>query len=294
MRKRVIVMSGVAVAVIVLGIIGLNTARNAAGWQPITQTPAERSAMLAGSWRILEPRTPGPHKAAVLLSGCDGVHDNMDYWARYMLERDRKVMILDSHAPRKLDRAQAWRAVCAGQILPGIERAGDLAVALAALREMPDVDATDTLVLGASHGGWTAMELLAGLDKETPPPGLTGWPAPPGELAAQIGPVVLLYPYCGMLSHGDEGRWPGQSRGLMILAQDDSITDDAACREMANDLAGKGVGLNTVTLSGTDHGFDQRDRSALSPLEFDPQARDKATGLVTDFLRGFESGKPGI
>ncbi|MTH77667.1 dienelactone hydrolase family protein [Paracoccus aestuariivivens] len=294
MQKRLILMGAGAGVAIILAILGLNTARNAAGWQPITQTPAERLEMLAPSWRILQPATPGPHKAAILLSGCDGVHDNMDYWAQVMLKQDRAVMILNSHEPRRLDRAQAWRAVCAGQILPGAERAGDLAVALTAMHRMSGIEPDDTLILGASHGGWTAMEFMAGLTKNTPPPGLTAWPDKPASLAAQIGPVVLLYPYCGILSSGEERRWPEGTAGLMILAQKDSITDPEACRKMADKLAGKGVGINVTTLAGTDHGFDQRERSSLSPLEFNQPARDKATKLVTDFLKGFESAKPKI
>ncbi|MDS9466511.1 dienelactone hydrolase [Paracoccus sp. MBLB3053] len=288
MQKRVIIMGAAGIAII-LTVLGLNTARNAAGWQPITHTPAQREAMLAGSWRIMHPNTPGPHKAAILLSGCDGVHDNMDYWAGIMLDRNRMVMVLDSHIPRRLDRVQAWRAVCAGQVLPGSERAGDLAVALDALHRMPGVDPSETLVLGASHGGWTAMELMSELNEPMPPPGLSAWPRPPAELAAQIGPLVLLYPYCGMLSHGDEARWPQHVSGLMILAQNDSITDPTACRSMADKLVGKAADLHMVTLPGTNHGFDQSERSALSSLEFDPAARSKATGLVEDFLQDFAS-----
>lgn len=293
MRQRLIVMGGAAAAIILV-ILGLNTARNAAGWQPITQTPAEREAMLASAWEIRQPPTPGPHKAAVLLSGCDGVHDNMDYWANVLLGQDRTVMILDSHSPRKLDKVQSWRAVCAGQILPGSERAGDLAVAMAALRRMPGIRPEDTMVLGASHGGWTAMEFMAELDSDKPPPGLTEWPEDPHSLAARVGPVVLLYPYCGLLSRGEEGRWPEGARGLMILAEKDSITDPDACRQMADKLVGKGVDLHSITLPGINHGFDQSERSALSSLQLDPAARKKATSLVTRFLQGFALRKAGL
>ncbi len=293
MRQRLTVLA--VTAALVLALLALNTARNAAGWQPLVQTPAQRQQMLAASWRLLRPDTPGPHKAAILMSGCDGVHDNMAWWAQVMRAQGRAVLILDSHAPRGLDRAQAWRAVCAAQLLPGSERAGDLAVAMAALRDMPGIDAGELAVLGASHGGWTAMELMAALETPAPPPGLTAWPAPPDSLAAQIGPVVLLYPYCGLISGADKAHWPRQARGLMILAQHDSITDAPACRDMAAVLAARGATLRVVTLPGVDHGFDQRDRSALSPLEFDARARDRATMLVGDFLSGFASAPaPGI
>ncbi|HWL59226.1 MAG TPA: dienelactone hydrolase family protein [Paracoccus sp. (in: a-proteobacteria)] len=290
MRQPLILL---ALAVfVVAGLLAANTARNAVGWQPILHSPIERERMLAGSWRVLRPSTPGPHRAAILLSGCDGVHDNMEYWAQVMRAQGRAAIIVDSHAPRRLSRAQAWRAVCAGQILPGAERAGDLAVALWALRYMPGIDPSEVVVLGASHGGWSAMELMARLPNDAPPPGLTEWPAPPETLAAQIGPVILLYPYCGLISGAGAGPWPKGPRGLMILAEHDRIIDTPACRDMAESLRGMGVPLKTVVLPGTDHGFDQRQRSALSPLEFNLRARNRATMLVEDFLQDFASPRP--
>lgn len=293
MRKRLIVLAVLAALVPLL--LGLNTARNAAGWQPIVQTPAQRENLLSTSWRLVTPDGPGPHKAAILLSGCDGVHDNMDYWAGVMRAQGRAAMILDSHTPRKLNVAQAWRAVCAGQILTGAERAGDLAVALAALRKMPGIDARDVVILGASHGGWTAMELMAQLDQPPPPPGLSDWPLPRPRLVAEIGPVVLLYPYCGLISGGAAAPWPADKRGLMVLAEHDSITNPAACRDMLASLRIQGTDLRSVTLPGVDHGFDQHERSSLSPLEFNAAARDKARALVDEFLQPFASAPaPGL
>jgi len=292
MRKRLILV--LALPGLVVLALALNTARNYAGWQPATESPAERLARLEPHWRILRPDGPGPHPAAVLLSGCDGVHDNMDYWARQFLAMGRAALILDSHAPRGLDRAQAWRAICAGQVLPGAERAGDLAVALAALREMPGIDASDVALLGTSHGGWTAMELLRQLGGAEPPPGLAAWPAPPGSLAAQLGPVVLLYPYCGLLNGAAKGAWPGHVRGLMLLAELDSITDAADCQRMAADMAAQGAHLAVTAYPGIDHGFDQRERSVLSPLEFDPAARARAGADIRAFIQGFAPPATGI
>lgn len=291
MRKPLIALA--AVAGLVLAGLGLNTARNYVGWQPDPDTPAERLERLAPYWRLLRPETPGPHRAVVLLSGCDGVRDNMDYWARQFVAMGRAALILDSHGPRGLDRAQAWRAVCAAQVLPGSERAGDLAVALAALRDMPGIDASDVAVLGASHGGWTTMEFLRELASDTPPPGLTDWPAPRATLSAELGRAMLLYPYCGLVSTA-EGPWPAHVRTLMLLAGEDSITDPADCRNMAEKLADQGADLAVRTYPGIDHGFDQNERSSLSPLEFDPAATARATSDVTRFMRGFAPAGDGL
>ncbi|SMG24837.1 dienelactone hydrolase family protein [Paracoccus sp. J56] len=278
---------------LVLLVLVLNTARNYAGWQPATEPPAERLARLEPYWRILRPEGPGPHPAAILLSGCDGVHDNMDYWAQQYVAMGRAALILDSHAPRSLDRAQAWRALCAGQVLPGAERAADLAVALAALRDMPGINASDVALLGASHGGWTVMELMRELSSDTPPPGLSEWPVPPDSLTAQLGPAVVLYPYCGLLSGAAKGPWPGRVRMLMLLAAEDSITDSADCQQMAADLAATGTHLDVITYPGINHGFDQSERSILSPLEFNAPARAQATRHIRAFM-GFAAAEAGI
>lgn len=267
-------------------LIGANTGRNVVGWQFVAETPAERRAMLEPGWRLILPDGAGPHPAAVLLPGCDGVHDNMDLWARVLRAQGRAVLILDSHGPRGLTRWQSWRAVCAGQVLTGAERAGDLAVALSALAGMPQIARDDVLLLGASHGGWSVMELMARLGGAVGadvPPGLTDWPDAPETYAARIGRVVLLYPYCGALSSAAARGWPDGIQSLMLLAEHDRITSPDDCRAMAAALAGQGTDIAVETIAGVDHGFDQRDRSALSPLRFDAAATAKAAGLIGAF-----------
>ncbi|MDO5706173.1 MAG: dienelactone hydrolase family protein [Paracoccus sp. (in: a-proteobacteria)] len=288
MRARRLILRLLAVAGLILAVLVLNTGRNVAGWVPLSDTPAERLAELSPDWRLIRPPGQGPHSAAVLLSGCDGVHDNMDRWARLFVAQGRAALIVNSHRPRALDRHQVWRAVCAGQVLTGAERAGDLAVALAALPGL-GLRGDDVIVLGASHGGWTAMELMAQLADGDPPPGLTVWPEPPAQLAARVGRLMLLYPYCGFASRAD-ADWPPGIGGLMLLAEDDRITDPAACRDMAADLAARGVPLKVAVIAGVDHGFDQRRRSVLSPLRFHAAATARAEAMMAAFASGSPDG----
>lgn len=275
--RRAMAMALLAVLTVVMLLALANTLRNAGRWQPLETTPRMLADSLSREWRLMLPPGPGPHPAAILLSGCDGVHDNMDLWAGVMVAQGRAALILDSHGPRGFMEAQRWRAVCAGQVLTGAERAADIAVALDALAADPRIVAEDVALLGASHGGWTVMEFmdLAGLGA-APPPGLTDWPAPPGDLLARVGPVVLLYPYCGVLSRADDANWPADKPGLMILAERDRIVDPAACEAMAARLNGKGARIAVQVLKGADHGFDQAERSAFSPLEFDRTHTDAA------------------
>lgn len=294
MPKRRLILSAAALVVVLLSLAGANTWRNAARLQPLSDTPEARLTLLSRDWRLVLPEGPGPFPALILLSGCDGVHDNMDHWASRAVAQGRAALIVNSHRPRGLDQMQAWRTVCAGQILTGAERAGDIATAMAAIARMPRIDGSDIGILGASHGGWAAMEYLDLLGEGTPPPGLTDWPAPPAELAARLGPVVLLYPYCGLLSGAGDARWPAQVRGLMILGDKDSVTDPRQCRDMARKLSDHGATIKVVTLKDADHGFDQKDRSVLSSLRFDAGLTASATALVDGFLTAFAARDPAL
>ena len=268
-----------AVAALVLAGLGANTARNWAGLTGASDTPAQRRAQLAPFWRVVAP--PGAERGgAVLLSGCDGVHDNMGFWAGRLAAQGYRALIVDSHGPRGLDRFEAWRLVCAGQALPGAERAGDLAVALAD----PALPAGGRVVLGASHGGWTALEFLRLALTGQVPRGLRRWPAEPARLLAGLDAIVLLYPYCGLLNGADAGDWSAAPPVLMILAAEDRIVSTPACEDLAARLRARGAQVAVEVLPGADHAFDQQERAALSPLTFDPALRDRAARAVRAFL----------
>lgn len=283
MRQRLKRAALIAAALLVLALagVGVNTARQWAGLTGQGDEPGLRRAQLAAFWRVL-PAAGGNTSAggAVLLSGCDGVHDNMDFWAARFAQEGRPALILDSHGPRGLDQFEAWRLVCVGQILTGAERAGDLAVALAG----QPASARDTVVLGASHGGWTAMEFLRLALTGQVPPGLQRWPAEPPRLLQRLEAVILLYPYCGLLNGADEGDWAAAPPVLMILAAEDRIVSTPACLDLADRLRARGARISVRVLTGADHAFDQRERAVLSPLTFDAALRDRAAQEIDAFL----------
>lgn len=188
--------------------------------------------------------------------------------------------ILDSHGPRGLDRFEAWRLVCAGQALPGAERAGDLAVALAD----PALPPGGRIVLGASHGGWATMEFLRLAVTGEVSPALRDWPAPPAQLLRDLEAVILLYPYCGLLNGADAGDWTGAPPILMVLAAEDRIVSTPDCESMAARLRERGARVAVEVLPDADHGFDQQDRAAFSALRFDAGLRDRAAAAIDTFL----------
>jgi dienelactone hydrolase len=218
-----------------------------------------------------------------LLSGCDGVHDNMRYWAAQFRRNGRATLVVDSHTPRGLDAYQTWRLVCAGQALGGATRAGDLAVALQALATAPGLT-DDIVIFGASHGGWTAMELVGLAIAEAVPPGLRRWPAQPAGLLERVSALVLLYPYCGILNGAGPARWRGAPPALMVLAGNDSIVSTPDCLDRADALRATGATVRTEIIDDADHAFDQREKSVFSTLPFDAGQRDAAQRLVTAFV----------
>ncbi|AXC50220.1 dienelactone hydrolase [Paracoccus suum] len=274
-----------AVALLMLLAVGVNTGRQWAGWTGASDTAAERRAALLPYWQLTPPPAGVAEiGGAVLLSGCDGVHDNMDFWAGRLASHGYLALVLDSHSPRGLDRLEAWRLVCAGQALPGAERAGDVAVALAD----PVLPPGRRVVLGASHGGWAAMEFLRQAVTGQPSPALQSWPATHPRLLASLDAVILLYPYCGLLNGADQGDWTRAPPILMLLAAEDQIISTPACEDLADRLRRRGARITVTLLADADHGFDQNERSSLSPLSFDPEMRERASGLVDDFLASSE------
>ena len=63
------------------------------------------------------------------------------------------------------------------------------------------------------------------------------------------------------------------------------------CVEIADALKARGLPVETVVLEGVTHGFDQEERSAFSPLEFDPAATERALEAGTAFLAGVAAAR---
>jgi len=214
------------------------------------------------------------------------VRDNLEFWAEVFVAEGRAALIMDSHTPRRLDGAGAYAFVCTGTAMRGAARAGDVAVALDALARTDGIDATDVVILGASHGGWTAMEFVALAGQGTPPPGLAAWPEPPAALLARVSALVLLYPYCGVLNDARAEAWEAAPPTLMVLSGADSIVSTPACLARAEALRASGARVDAEVLSGADHAYDQRERSPLSPLAFDADLRERARAAVEGWLAG--------
>jgi dienelactone hydrolase len=208
----------------------------------------------------------------------------MAFWADAFVRRGRAALIVDSHTLRGLDADPAWRLVCAGLALRGPERAGDVAAAIDALAHSPGVDASDVVLLGASHGGWAAMEFVRLASTGETPPGLTGWPEPPREALARVSALVLLYPYCGRLNGAWAEGWQGAPPAMMVLSQRDQVVSAPACAERAEAFRTTGAEVELEVIADANHGFDQAEKATFSSLPFNAAQRAQAAEEVAEFL----------
>jgi dienelactone hydrolase len=286
MRKISWRIMAIATAGLLLGGLIGNTAGRYFGWTVSRTDPGELSSSLRQYYRVSKPAGPGPFPTGLLFSGCDGPKDNMDRWAKMLNDNGWAAIIVDSHSPRNYQDFEVWRLICTGQLLFGTERAGDVLIAISDARRASFVDKDAIVLIGASHGGWAVMELLA-LERDWKlPPNLSRMPDqiplddPLGSVLGQI----LLYPYCGLANHASQGGWRHPAPTLFLLSGADSITPSEECMAVAELLGERGLPVETVVIPGVTHGFDQSERSSLSPLQFDAEATKKALELGSDFL----------
>lgn len=284
-RMLTIFLALFGVVVLAAFLLGGNTLARYHGWTSKPRSPETLSGLLAPHYRVFMPEGEGPWPTALLFSGCDGPKDNMDRWASMLTSAGWGAMIVDSHSPRGFDDAQIWRLICAGQLLTGAERAGDVAVAIEDARGMPQVDPDRIVLVGTSHGGWSILDMLSLRGQDRLPHSLTHWPDSirTSGLAGVAG-VILLYPYCGAGSQVSRHGWGVDIPALFLLVEDDTIVDEEACAAVADRMISQGMDVEIQLLKGTTHGFDQAEKNMLSFLEFSPETTAVAEDRVRMFL----------
>lgn len=279
-----IIGAAVLVALFVLVVVGNTVGRYTGATVPRVD-PETLSAHLSPHYVVTRPEGAGPFPTALLFSGCDGPRDNLPRLAGVLKARGWASIVVDSHAPRGFDTLQRWRLICAGQLLTGAERAGDIAVALADARAMPFVDADRIALVGASHGGWAVLEFLSLADNGEVPHKLTAWPRDLADapLKGIVG-AATLYPYCGTLSRVSRRGWTSPLPVLFLLVEGDSIACETACRDLADRMGGIGLPVETALFRGVTHGFDQAEKAPFSTLGHDLAATEVAHSRIAAFL----------
>ena len=283
MSRRVL-WAGAVVALIV-ALLAINGLRGRLGWTATPLAPDEIARQIVPSMHWTLPAGAGPHPIAILLSGCDGPQSNLDRLAEDLAGAGWASVIVDSHSPRGLQEAQLWRLVCVGQVLNGAERAADIAVTLAELRNRPEIDAERVALIGLSHGGWASLDYLAMAEAGTLPPLLTAWPDPiVDDPLSGIGHAIFFYPYCGPASVGSVSNLPSAPSYLFLLVDGDAIANERHCLEIAGRLLSVDAEVDVTIFEGVTHSFDDPTESFLSTLEFDAEATRAATDATLTLL----------
>lgn len=214
----------------------------------------EREALLAPAMEFLPPEgVAPPYPVVIQLHGCAGPRAPfMAQWARVANDAGFMAVIVDSHAPRGISRAEALETVCKGTRLLGQERAGDALAAYEIVRKRSDVDVRKIVFAGWSHGAWSAMDLVALDPPHRWPAGLRREAIAPLDIAGLVG----VYPYCGRGAWTKAIGWRAPVKALMLVAGADTVVDPSECPALAERLKRRGVDIEAHVFEGVDHVFD--------------------------------------
>jgi dienelactone hydrolase len=284
-------------ALALIGIVAVagNTIGRYGGWTLARQDPLALAEKLRPFYRVMKPEGPGPFPTALLYSGCDGPHDNLDRWGAMLNARGWAALIIDSHGPRGYLDFDVWRLICAGQLFMGSERAADVLVSMYDARRMPFVDRERLVLIGSSHGGWAVMELFAFEAASQLPFGLAALPSDMAEepLDGVVG-TILVYPYCGPGNRSRRSGWSHPAPVLFLLSGNDLIAPAEHCLDVAEMLSKRGIPVETIVFDHVTHGFDQVERAPFSAFQFDAAATRQALKEGGEFLdRIVAPGVPG-
>ncbi len=265
-------------------VVALALALSACGEK---ETVAERNALLAPAYQIFEPDGDGPFPVVVLVPGCgglfgdDGPKEIMRDYARETVERGYIALVVDSFTPRGIGFDKARKLVCAGMMLRGGQRAGDIVAAIEHARSLPNAAPGGYVVAGWSHGGWAVMDAMTFDMEENGPPGLSD--PPRGALAAVDG-VYLTYPYCGFGSRTNKRRWEKAPAVSIVVVEGDTVSSPESCSNAFANIRKSGVTLDIEMFTGVTHAFDESDQTPKSKFVYDKAAAARAHRRFGDFL----------
>ena len=96
-RLRWALLGAAVVGALWLLVAAGNTLGRYLGWTVPARDPETLAETLRPYYRVLKPDGPGRFPTALLYSGCDGPHDNLDRWAAMLNGPGWAAVIVDSH-----------------------------------------------------------------------------------------------------------------------------------------------------------------------------------------------------
>ncbi len=228
--------------------------------------------------------TRTPRAVVVLMHGCGGLSiEHQSHYAQMVVDRGMLAVIIDSNGPRGFNRQESLQTICRGQALLGQERAGDILAALHYIQSERRIDLNNVILAGWSHGAWTAMDFLT-MDIPNHLP--TSLSAYDGDVP-QVRGAILFYPHCGGGSRSHFADWHQSPETLVLLAENDSVVDNAVCRKVFDRLGGAGIDIAIEEYPGVDHAFDNAYLSSEVAHWYDQDAATQAYDRFAKFLDEF-------
>jgi dienelactone hydrolase len=240
-------------------------------------TVAERWAKLAPHVQVYGPADDRPRPAALLFHGCGGLRPHLRQYAEAAVSRGHRAFVVDSYAPRGWPRQFGMAFVCTGAVFRGNLRAGDVLASVWGVSKRPDVDASQLVVAGWSHGGWGIMELAAS-DRR---PGDLGLADPETASLDGVKGAALFYPYVGIGATNRLKPWICKPKVFAVVSERDHLTTVRNAARVFDGVKGCGVELETWIAPGT-HAFDEPMNAP--PMKYDPALAAEALGRWSRFL----------
>lgn len=246
------------------------------------ETLQRRIEWLQPHFAVVRPDGPGPFPLVVMLHGCGGRQPFLDGYSDALRESGAASLIVDSHAPRGIDRLSASLTVCTGARLQGRERAGDLYAAFAWARAQDWVDPQKLVASGWSHGGWTVLDALA-LRPGGEMQRATGLSDLPDEPLEGLAAAFLAYPYMGVASLAGR-RAPRLKPPISaIVCGRDYIVGAKTPLAVLERLRGHGAPVDVTVFEANTHAFECN--PAYDPrVRYDPDATRRAHDLFRGLL----------
>ena len=252
-----------------------------------TLSPEARAKALASYTSLKFPKKGESFPLAILLPGCMGWHPHHTEWETRLLKSKFAVLHVNSFKARGLTRPRdLQREVCSGRQVTGDERAGDLASVLGDVWRNSKIRAENSLIMGWSHGGWTALDFLVMLENRLTPPNLSRSPSlDVGNFRA----ALLFYPYCGSAGFNWSGGLPRGVDGYIFHGSRDVITSPRECKRRIERLKKRGGNLEFVELQNAGHWFDNRAARAAFNNRAYLNALSKANTIIERVSAGREN-----
>ncbi len=238
---------------------------------------AARWAKLEPHIQVVGPDDDRPRPTVLLFHGCGGLRAHLPRYAEAAKATGWRAVIVDSYAPRGWSRAFTLTAVCTGLALRGYERAGDVLAAIHGISQRSDVDSSQLVLAGWSHGGWSIMEMMS----ETPAPRRMGVADPGVVDLSGVKAVWLAYSYIGAWAFNRMKPWRLHPRVFALTAGRDHLTTVRNAERVNAMIRAGGAEVESWVVDGT-HAFDEPTNNG--PMRHHPELAEEALRRFTAFL----------